>query len=1458
MASSRKRQINKKLLRELDDPKTLGPALDRVCEDARACRDEGALDWEEWLLEVLEVCRGLGIEESEFWRRAVSSFPDHEPFCAAFVDRILMYGRAQPADFHFLEEEAIRRAIDLPLWKLVLQEHNRQTNGSTRSSELKPVFRCVLTLGRFFPSLEESRWPDEDSSATARTFFYNLLDQCTEVILSQRTKGRGVFQILSLALQHFPEREELIVALAKNQIALEPDEERTLELCLKALMETPDDPELLRFAADRLLDMETHRAEGIEFLWRVLEFEPDDEMTELRMLKLILDRGPRDERDIRLLEKWLADGRAQDQTTVWALAAEAVAAWYADRDANSSKALEAYRSAPKESPRRGEYLRRLARSHVSTGGDWDSSLPTLEEAHNQGEGGKDVVLALAKAYADKGLCDRKSAELYAKAQDLGDDSEGLLHNLAQYLFRERATDPESQARFQRILRVLPGCAWARLGLGRGAIASQDGAAALENALILLRVSPRDLEAQAIAVEALSLDFRPPQIKALREFEQSSDLAAKTAVSILDGAMVKQPDALPLREMAGRLRWRLGMADERTERLLANTCKAKQDDLRLRLQWADCLQKMERLNEASQLYRAILHADSARRNGNGITAAERDRVLRRWLQAVIAGEITIEKADEALFVEAALSPKIEPDLLARIVGELVLFSRNHPQRAMVLERLRVCAPDDERVDVEIALAQVKNGHVMNAIRTGVAFLRQGKPVQGLRLLEEVLVCSRGKRIAGGDLIRSLALGVRHKEVGLPEPGRAVLAQLLLRSGAIQKEDAQLFEDLCAAEPNNDELAFGFAQCLEELGDFTRAALVLRRLRSSDSFGKEATLALARLHQKMGRREETALDVAIAANEAEPDDPELAIHCAAACLRAHQLDKAADALAPLLTDKPPKATARAVLEILEEDALLALSHPRLGLLFAKACMITGCHHEALEALSRLRTWAPAHCSAMSEIYDGVLTHMEDDPWAIAERGRFWVAARYPGKGIPDLEESLRKKPTPEATKSLVTALEAWIQEVNDPDTEPQWITRLFRLAKLYLEAGHEERAIAPLRGLLVADHDHSEARLMLAQIYLNSNRADEMRAVLDELEDSERKCDLLQKLAETYAENHRYGEAAETLTSLISITKEHTPLLRRLRDIYRGKALEDESDTNIPLEPTTDSNIILTPQTRTRYELRRLIGRGAMGEVYLAQDHELDEIVVLKLLSEQALEDPDALERFRCEARSARRLSHPNIVRIHDIGWDAGQPHISMEFLQGGDLMRRLSKVPGRLLPEEVAVDIVRQVSRALSHAHGEGILHLDVKPGNILLASKDPAAMGRVKLSDFGISAIIDRSNHIVASDLDSTAGRPHAGTPIYMSPEQFDGRPTTIASDIYSLGVLFYELLCGEPPFAKGSVAYHHRYTEAPELPHHVSKTLRSIVRRCLLKDPAERFASVGELLGELDHYDGHRRRRAG
>lgn len=261
---------------------------------------------------------------------------------------------------------------------------------------------------------------------------------------------------------------------------------------------------------------------------------------------------------------------------------------------------------------------------------------------------------------------------------------------------------------------------------------------------------------------------------------------------------------------------------------------------------------------------------------------------------------------------------------------------------------------------------------------------------------------------------------------------------------------------------------------------------------------------------------------------------------------------------------------------------------------------------------------------------------------------------------------------------------------------------------------------------------------------------------------------------------------------------------------------------------------------RYRIESLLGRGGMGLVYKAHDGELDRTVALKLVRPELTLDSEAMRRFKQELLLASRISHKNILRIHDLGDVQGVKFISMAYVEGPDLHHVL-KEQGRL-PIDRVVAIARQLVSALEAAHSEGVVHRDLKPQNVLIDAEDHAYV-----SDFGLAKSLEADSSMM------TRAGEVLGTPRYMSPEQVQGKPADHRSDIYSLGLILYEMATGESPFEGESAAQMmmQRLTVKPKDPRLLNPDmppyLSKIILRCLELDPARRYQSAKEIGEDID-----------
>ena len=331
----------------------------------------------------------------------------------------------------------------------------------------------------------------------------------------------------------------------------------------------------------------------------------------------------------------------------------------------------------------------------------------------------------------------------------------------------------------------------------------------------------------------------------------------------------------------------------------------------------------------------------------------------------------------------------------------------------------------------------------------------------------------------------------------------------------------------------------------------------------------------------------------------------------------------------------------------------------------------------------------------------------------------------------------------------------------------------------------------------------------------------------------------QLAQLQEQRRSYPGAKKTYEWLMGFAKKYKDVAKRAKAVT-------QRDSQSQVDPFAATQSLMTvpnqPMSTTlgRYRLERELGRGAMGVVYLGVDPKISRQVAVKTLSYSLFPEAELDEikgRFFREAEAAGRLSHPNIVAIHDVGEEPDVSFIAMDFIDGNSLASY--NRADNLLPVKEVYTLIAQVAEALDYAHRQNIVHRDIKPGNLLYNPTEQ----NVKVADFGIARITDDSRTKTGDIL---------GSPVYMSPEQLKGVKVDGASDIYSLGVTFYQLLTGEVPFTGDSIAnlayhiLHKRYKSVRDIRPELPTSAVRIVNKAMARDPKKRYDSAAMMAQAL------------
>ena len=385
---------------------------------------------------------------------------------------------------------------------------------------------------------------------------------------------------------------------------------------------------------------------------------------------------------------------------------------------------------------------------------------------------------------------------------------------------------------------------------------------------------------------------------------------------------------------------------------------------------------------------------------------------------------------------------------------------------------------------------------------------------------------------------------------------------------------------------------------------------------------------------------------------------------------------------------------------------------------------------------------------------------------------------------------------------------------------------------------------MRWKMLAIRSHN-AHVKLAREYLSQNRLEEALEALAHCMSTHTTLETYYELGLKQETKRQYQPAIQTYERLLQRQGNYKDVKKRLAQLNQFLQPGSLADNDLGRTMVLDGPLVSLPELG-RYQVEREIGRGAMGVVYLGHDPKIGRRVAIKTLT-YAHYDPSTVEdikaRFYREAEAAGRLNHPNIVTVYDVGEEDDLAYIAMDYAEGESLSRYSH--PDNLLPVATVYQIVAEVADALDYAHRQNVVHRDIKPGNLIFNPQT----GQLKVTDFGIARITDSSNTRTGEIL---------GSPIYLSPELLKGEKADGATDIYSLGVSFYQLLTGQVPFHGDNVAnvayqiVNSKYKSVRSLRSELPSSAVRIVNKAMHRDPDKRFATAGEMADEIRRRSQH------
>jgi tetratricopeptide (TPR) repeat protein/outer membrane protein assembly factor BamB len=827
----------------------------------------------------------------------------------------------------------------------------------------------------------------------------------------------------------------------------------------------------------------------------------------------------------------------------------------------------------------------------------------------------------------------------------------------------------------------------------------------------------------------------------------------------------------------------------------------------------------------------------------------DPVGLRLLGACYAAEKRLDETAMDIFAKALEANPDAPEILIAVGHGYAQQGRLDHDARETYQKALAHYPQDEVVLEQLARIAKQEQDSELATRTIEPLLAMGRRSRDLVLQLAHAYCRLG-------VVEDRATDIYREALTL-EPGQPAiqenLAAIFLRQKRADAEALHVYEAVLARHPDRFDVGLELLRCYGAADQIEKALALGEGLRRQHADNVDLQKMLAAISDKADQME-SAIAGYEQALASHPDDVEAIVALASLYGRKQRNDNVAieaylkaiqarpGVIAPYMSATRAYAARGAWDHVLQTAKLILARCPdqlaqALGLLenltesfpkrfdvrwfFVETLILSGRLRDALRQVVEIRKLDAGQAAPALAALDRLVDKSPGDAPTHLERGRVLIDLGQDSEARQALEKAHQLHPENEtACRELMAFYQRRLDQRDSPDMRMQ-------LGRLAMRAEKHDLAIACFQ---VTSRDYrweGESLRNLARCFMAKGMLDLAMQDLRRLPLDADVKELLYDLGKRYEDEEDFQGAREAFKLIFAADITFHDVKTKLEVLAERQRNQASAERTAILQSMNEA-------ATKRYDLQEEIGRGAMGIVYKARDRELEEVVALKILPDNLLRNPDALRRFRQEARNARRLSHPNIVRIHDIGEEQGRKYISMELVTGSDLKHKL-RACNRKLPFADALRYSMQICEAMAYAHSIGIVHRDIKPANLMLTKDD-----QVKVTDFGIAKMIEQ-----ADGAESTKAGAVIGTPLYMSPEQVKGEQVDHRADIYSMGIVFYEMASGYPPFVEGDLSYQHLHVDPKPLAG-VPDAFAAVVTKCLAKDPADRWQSATEIMEAL------------
>ncbi len=1031
-----------------------------------------------------------------------------------------------------------------------------------------------------------------------------------------------------------------------------------------------------------------------------------------------------------------------------------------------------------------------------------------------------IVATLAMVYVSKGNTEEKTIEVYQKALEQEPDKQNILHAYARALIRAEKTDAEAVEIYTKALKSnFPEPALMEYGLGmchkasgkleeagkclraalRGGLTSNNVYSALCD--IYLTTNNRSAKTLPVyqhqfASRQLDQKFIEAYLDACIDSKQCDGTVESLSYQVLEGNPKYVPAYCHLASMHLQ-KGETGAAIEDVKRALEHEPTNQTATVLL----AHCYLIESRKDEMAQ--KAYTNALAIVPDNQEILTTLADIYFRQGRYDSEAIKIYHRSHQEAPDDVTTLKALAETaklsanhDLSVKVIENLVIQGQTEAKHMMQLARAYVAKGVYESKAEKIyreALRQEPTDRELTAALAKVYVLLHREDLEVIPTLETQYRFDPKDRNAGCQLAKAYVKANRY-------PDALRVSQSLSRDFPDDPEIKNLVALSSLYDNKIDDAVAEYTQIL-----------------TRNPNDRQAEVHLAMAYAQKGKVDDEAAKLYQRAMETQGANPDLHMAMARVHLTRNDSVKAVECYQKVLKILPgsEEHLIRHITGLLNEfpDAI------RVRWFLCEVLVAYGHLREALEQLNTVYDTNPNQAKNILGALEKILSKDPKNISAMTTKGQILAATDSLPEARAVLEAAYKLQPSnADVTRLLSNVYESTLKKKEDAEVR-------FRLGRIHYMNQDFDKAIGAFQKTAQDYRWEAESTKMLGKCFTAKGMLDLALQEFKKLVVDDETKELLYDLAQRYESKKDLVGAKTVYRQLFAADIDYKDVRTRF------EMLSGSTSDPVAFEKTSIVQA-MSEDAKRRYELLDELGRGAMGIVYRARDKELEEVVALKILPDSMSNNPEAVRRFKIEARNARKVSHPNIVRIHDIGEEMGRKYISMEYVDGSDLKKKL-RTSGKFDQK----DFFRygiQIADALAYAHRLGIVHRDIKPANIMLTSSDD-----VKVTDFGIAKMLD------STAAEGTMVGAVIGTPLYMSPEQVQGIPVDNRADIYAYGIMLYEFINGRPPFTEGDLAYQHIHRE-PTPPEGCPDEIWQVIKKCLEKDKEQRWSTAEDIVEEL------------